>query len=131
MRAKLGDQPALGRSTTAVGRAAEDLAATWLLDRGLTIVGRNVRVGALEIDLVARDGDAVVVVEVRARGRGAWQGPLHSLSARKRELLRRAGEALWQRDYAADQAIRTLRFDVVGVDLSTEPPTVEHVRAAL
>ncbi len=121
----------MGRSTTAVGRAAEDLVATWLLDRGLTVVGRNVRVGALEIDLVARDGDAVVIVEVRARGRGAWHGPLHSVSPRKRELLRRAGEALWQRDYASDRTVRTLRFDLVGVDLSTKPPTVEHIRAGL
>ena len=49
------------------GRDAEALAAERLLANGFEILWRNLRIGAFEIDLVAKKGDLVVVVEVRAR----------------------------------------------------------------
>ena len=97
----------------------------------MTILDRNLRVGAAELDIVACEGRAVVVVEVRMRGAGAFTGPLGSVDAAKRERLRRAGERLWQTRYAADAGVDTLRFDVIAVTSTPERPlAIEWVRAA-
>ena len=65
-----------------VGQNAEDAAAGYFEREGLTIVGRNLRVSRLEIDLIVRDGPVIAVVEVRSRGRGSWVGPLTSVDSK-------------------------------------------------
>ena len=78
------------------GRRAEEAAAAFAISSGMIVVARNVRVGRLEIDLVAIDDDCVVVIEVRTRGPGSWVGPLTSVDWRKRARLRAAGTSLWR-----------------------------------
>ena len=94
------------------------------------MVARNIRVGRLELDLVAYDKDVVVVIEVRTRGPGSWVGPLTSVDWRKRARLRAAGESLWRTHYKQDVRLLRMRFDLMAVDLTGEAPRVEHVRAA-
>jgi putative endonuclease len=97
----------------------------------MNIVGRNVRVGHLEIDLVARESDAMVVVEVRTRGPGAWLGALHSVGFDKRERIRRAATILWLRRWTHLRGVKRVRFDAAAVDLSEGgAPRVLYVRAA-
>lgn len=98
----------------------------------MELLDRNVRVGRLEVDLVLRDGPAVVVVEVRSRGPGSWQRALESIDRAKRARLRRAGRRLWASRYQHVAGVERLRFDVVAVDLDTraDQPAVEHVKAA-
>ena len=100
------------------GRAGEDAAVALLEARGYRIVGRNVRLPGGEIDVIARDGDTVVFVEVKARGNAAFGTAVHAVDARKRAVLR-ATAADWLQ-IAAPRA--HARFDVV---------TVEHGRATL
>ena len=69
------------------GRAAEDLAERHLRERGLAIVGRNVRSRHGEIDLVARDGATVVFVEVRLRRPGRFGDAADSITTAKRARL--------------------------------------------
>jgi putative endonuclease len=87
-------------------------------------------VGRLEIDLVARRGAVIAVVEVRTRGATAWTTPFGSVDRKKQLRLRRAGERLWQRRYKHDPSVERLRFDVASVRLDTEPPSVEYAIAA-
>src|SRR5215217_6186020 len=54
------------------GRAAERAVARYLAERGFQILAVNLRLQYLELDVVARLEDLVVVVEVRTRGHGAW-----------------------------------------------------------
>lgn len=112
------------------GRRAEEVAAAFAVSLGMVVVARNVRVGRLEIDLIAIDGEAVVVIEVRTRGPGSWVGPLSSVDWRKRARLRAAGEALWRTRYKQDSRLARMRFDLMAVDLTGSTPKVEHVRAA-
>ncbi len=56
-------------SSTARGRAAESIAAGYLELAGYSVLGRNLRFGALEVDVLARRGNVLVVVEVRYRRR--------------------------------------------------------------
>ena len=88
------------------------------------------RIGELEIDIVARKGPVVAVVEVRSRGRTALSSPFGSVGRTKQLRLRRAGERLWQRRYRRDASVERLRFDVAGVNLDSDPVTIEYVIAA-
>ncbi|MRG93267.1 YraN family protein [Polyangium spumosum] len=98
---------------------------------GNTILGRNVRVGRAEIDLLVRDGAVIVVVEVRTRGPRSYQRALDSIDARKRARLRLAGQRLWISKFARDEAIERMRFDAVAVVFTPEgEPLVEHIKAA-
>ena len=94
------------------GRAGEDAAAALLEANGYRIVARNVRVPGGEIDIIARDGDVVVFVEVKARAGASFGGALRAVDARKRATLR-ACAADWLQ-IAAPRA--RARFDVVTFD---------------
>jgi len=69
------------------GRLAEDRAAEYLRQHGLTILARNWRCRFGEIDLIARDGTTLVFVEVRARSSRSHGGAAESISAAKRRKL--------------------------------------------
>jgi putative endonuclease len=113
-----------------LGTRAENLVATWLAAHGYAIVARNLRLGELEIDVVARRGPVIAVVEVRTRGAGAFTSSFGSIDAGKRLRIRRAGERLWQRRYRHDRSVERLRFDVASVNLAAKPPSIEYVIAA-
>jgi putative endonuclease len=97
------------------GRAAEAAVASDLARRGLAILATNLRLGRLELDVVARDRDTIVVVEVRHRGLGAWQTGLASIAPAKARRVRAAGERLWRERFLRDASVNRMRFDVAVV----------------
>ena len=100
-----------------------------MIARGFAIEGPNVRVGRLEIDLVATKGDLVIVVEVRVRGAGSFQSALASVDRKKQERLVRAARTLYRDRYDA-RGMR-LRFDVVAIDEDADGAVViTHVEGA-
>jgi putative endonuclease len=110
-----------------IGRRGEAVAEEFLRALRYTIVARNYRCRAGEIDLVALDGPVVVFVEVRSR-RGTRTGtPLESVDGRKRAQVARVAEQFVAARRWYD---RDARFDVIGVRFDTDPPAVEHVRGA-
>ncbi|MCC6667139.1 MAG: YraN family protein [Polyangiaceae bacterium] len=86
--------------------------------------------GRLELDVVARQGSLVVVVEVRARGAGAWTTGLSSIDAAKRQRVRRAGQRLWRDRYKNDASVDRMRFDAASVTWESGEPVIEYVVAA-
>jgi len=112
-----------------LGRVAEDAAAAWLAGLGLEIVARNVRFSLGEIDLVCRDRDAYVFVEVKAR-RAAWGDPASAAVTRgkQRRLVQLAHAYLKWKGLRE----RRCRFDVVSVTLGTDgsPSGIRHLPAA-
>jgi putative endonuclease len=114
-----------------LGRRAEEAAASFLEDGGFVVLGRNVRVGRLEIDLVVREGPVVAIVEVRTRSEGAWVRAMDTLDWRKKARLRSAGTALWRSRFKQDATLERMRFDVIGVSFDERgQATCEHVKAA-
>jgi putative endonuclease len=99
------------------GAAAEGLAARFLAAHGLTIVQRNYRCRGGEIDLIVRDGETLVFVEVRLRRNRAFGTAAESITAAKRRRLRLAA-----RHYLARLGREPpCRFDAVLLDaLATE-----------
>lgn len=115
-------------ATAAAGARGEQAAADFLAARqGFAIVTRNwhrPRDRRDEIDLVCRDGEVLVFVEVKARAEGALVSGFQAVDERKRRALRRAVHAYLA---ALAHAPRTFRFDVVEVTLSPRlPPQVMH-----
>lgn len=94
------------------GADAEELAAQHLKRQGLSLLARNWRCRHGEIDLIMRDGAALVFVEVRARQRADYGGAAESITAAKRGRLQRSAEA-----YLAQTPHRgPCRFDAVLID---------------
>jgi putative endonuclease len=101
-------------ATTPKGRAGEEEAARFLEARGLEVVARNVRAGGGEIDLVARDGRAVVFVEVKWRRDASRGTPAEAVTPAKRKRLLAAARAWLAGNPAAGS--RDVRFDVVAIE---------------
>lgn len=95
--APAGDERAGGDPRAALGRAGEEAAATLLHARGMRILARNWRSGPLELDLVCREGDTLVFVEVKTRGPGSLGSALEAVGPRKRQSLIRAHGPGWPR----------------------------------
>ncbi len=95
------------------GAEAESRALAWLKARGLKFVARNVRYRYGEIDLVMREGDTLVFVEVRYRSRSDYGGALESVNAAKRARIERAVRLYVAATPGADG--RALRIDVVAI----------------
>jgi putative endonuclease len=109
------------------GRSGEDLAAEFLRRRGLEILHRNYRCRAGEIDIVARDGDTVVFVEVKERRTATHGTAVEAVTWRKRQRISRAA-----RVYAAVHGLSDapMRFDVLGIDWGADGPRVRHEAGA-
>ena len=98
----------------------------------MTIVATNLHVGRLELDVVAKDGDTIVVVEVRTRGASAWQTGMESIARAKAKRVRTAGEKLWRQKFLRDPSVNRMRFDVAIVTFDVAgAATIEYARAVL
>lgn len=113
------------------GDAAEELVTRLLLSRGYEILGRRVRLGRLEIDILARRGDVVSIVEVRGRRIDGYVTPLDSLVRDKRKKLGRAAKILWSKRFADDESVRLVRIDAAAVTWRDGAPEVELIEGAI
>ena len=114
--------------TSDLGPRGERIAAAYLAHAGLRVLDRNWRCREGELDIVARDGDALVFCEVKTRRGVGFGHPVEAVTPAKQRRLR----LLAQRWLAAhDHHAPDLRFDVVGVlVLGHEPAQVTHLRGA-
>jgi putative endonuclease len=117
------------RASDALGAYGERVAAAHLVDAGMAIVERNWRCDIGEIDIVARDGETLVVCEVKTRRGAEFGSPLEKVTPDKAQRLRRLA-ARW----IAQTGIHPLdvRIDIVAVVRSPRGAAqVEHVRGAV
>ena len=117
-------QPGSMAASHEFGRAAELLAAQYLIDRGYTILERNYRVSRKEIDLIARRDSVVAFVEVKARAGQQHGHPLEAITWSKRREIAWAAR-VWIAGNG--RANLTYRFDAVSILWRGERPVVEHI----
>ncbi|MFG2672473.1 MULTISPECIES: YraN family protein [unclassified Streptomyces] len=111
----------------ALGRYGEDLAARLLTEAGMSVLERNWRCRTGEIDIVALDGDALVICEVKTRRAGGFEHPMAAVTPAKADRLRRLAE-LWL-DRHGGSPPGGVRIDLVGVVLPRRgAPRAEHAR---
>ncbi|HVH99947.1 MAG TPA: YraN family protein [Enhygromyxa sp.] len=114
-------------STRVRGQHGEQQAADHLLRRGLEILARNVTAAGAELDLIARDGETIVFVEVRKRSDDRLGHPLETINAHKQSRIRRGAtgwliqQGLWERT--------PVRFDVVAI-VGDDVEAIEWLRDA-
>lgn len=114
------------RTKDALGAYGERVAAAHLVAAGMTVLERNWRCPLGEIDIVARDGDVLVICEVKTRSSVSFGHPLEAVSPRKAARLRRLA-AVWIRERQVHPP--GVRIDLVGVLRPRRGATsVDHVR---
>ncbi|MGZ7440591.1 YraN family protein [Paenibacillus sp. TH7-28] len=119
-----------GDDRKARGREAEQAANDYLTALGYTILKRNWRCRSGELDLIAKDGDTIVIVEVRSRSHraAAFGTPAESITPRKIKQVRDTAAVYF---HQTGQTLANVRFDVIAVTYSPgEQPKVEHIKNA-
>lgn len=110
----------------ASGRRGEDLAHRYLQRHGYIVVARNYRMasGKGEADIVAWDGEVLVIVEVKSRESDEYGPPERAIGPEKRAHMRRVA-----REFAArsETPWERVRFDIASV-LLTQPPQISLYR---
>jgi putative endonuclease len=118
----------LARHRRDLGAWGEDLAARYLQDRGLVLLGRNWRCREGELDLVFTDRIRVVFCEVKTRTGTEFGLPSETVTEEKAGRVRRAAQR-WLREFRIGWC--PVRYDVVTI--LAEPgtrPRVQHIEAA-
>ena len=112
----------------ALGAHGEELAAQFLRAAGMEIIDRNWRCRYGELDLIARDADVTVFVEVKTRSGLGFGRPTEAVTFRKRQRIRRLA-LLWLNEQPGPW--QRVRFDVVSVLLADDEcsPVIEHLKA--
>jgi putative endonuclease len=112
-----------------IGMDAENAACAYLELHGVTVLLRNYRRRNGELDVVARDGDVLAIVEVRTRSSEKFGGAAASVTARKQLRLLRAAQQLMQQ--RKDFTALKVRFDVIVVHQPSSPtPRIEWIKHA-
>jgi putative endonuclease len=104
------------------GRRGEAQAEKFLKKSGLKMVGRNVRVGHDELDLIARDGDTLIFVEVKTRKNEDFGRAAAAVTPAKRRKLSRAAIRFLKKRKLRPPYIR---FDIV--EVVGEEPEIRHI----
>jgi putative endonuclease len=124
MRALAGMQ---GDPRQSLGKMGETLACSELCRRGYAILARRHRTRYGEIDIIAREGDAIVFIEVKARRDVAFGGAGAAVTMwKQRRIVRMAS------DYLARHGLLEVpcRFDVVAIDFDEGRPRIEVYKHA-
>ena len=112
----------------ALGRRGEQIAAEYLQRRGLQILERNFRIRGGEIDLIAKEGETYVFVEVKARSGFAYGRGAEAVHAGKQQALLRTAQTYLYRNGLLEAPAR---FDVIELDFSGETPRLRYLQNVL
>lgn len=112
----------------ALGKYGEELATEYLRKQGMAILARNWRCDVGEIDIVARDGNVLVICEVKTRSRSDFGAPLEAITSAKADRLRRLA-ACWLRANRTPSV--EVRIDVVGIVGTGAQAELQHVKGVL
>jgi len=110
-----------------VGAWGEETAVRYMEKRGVEVIARNIRTPYGEIDIIARQGDVTIFVEVKTLTSSKNFFPEHNITPRKREHMLHAAE-----QYAAEHEIDHWQIDVIAIEgrAGTEP-IITHFENAL
>ena len=116
------------RKTT--GMIGEKLAADFLIKQGYKIVETNYRCKEGEVDIIAKDGDVLVFVEVRAKSGSTFGSPEESITTRKKEHLKNVA-ARYQETHDGLSLQWRIDFVAVELDRGGKPRRIEVIKNAV
>ena len=109
-----------------LGKKGEDIAAQYLSEKGYEILERNWRNRHKEIDIIAKDGNELVIVEVKARRSDEHGDPDLAVTRPKQTRLICAANAYI---FQNKLDINT-RFDIVSIVFKGDEPVIDHIQDA-
>lgn len=109
-----------------LGKAGEEMALRHIRSMGYSVLETNWRFGREEIDIIAKDGDMLVIIEVKTRATDWFGEPEFFVSKSKQRTLIRAAEAYIIKK---DLDVET-RFDIISVIITAAKKTVNHIEDA-
>ena len=114
--------------TQQTGIKGEQLAANFLLEQGYELVQLNWRHKHLEVDIIAKNNDVLVFVEVKTRSTNAFGEPEQWVDSKKQKRLIRAANAFVNKH----QRIEEVRFDIIAIiiDPNLTAPQITHFEDA-
>ncbi|WP_224485113.1 YraN family protein [Robertkochia aurantiaca] len=108
------------------GKLAESLACDLVIQKGYTVLERNYRFDRAEADIIARDGDRLVCIEVKARSRLKYGLPQEAVTRSKiRQLVKVMHHFVTERDIKQE-----VRFDIIAVSGKGKTLEIEHIEDA-
>lgn len=109
-----------------LGKKGEEIAIQYLTDKGYEILERNWRNRHKEIDIIAKDGEELVIVEVKTRQSDDYGDPFISVSLQKQTRLIYAANAyIFSKNLDCDT-----RFDIISIVFNNGHPEIEHIEDA-
>ncbi len=110
-----------------LGRLGEEMAVEYLREKGYGVLERNWKLGDLEVDIIARVGETIVLVEVKTRSSDWMQRPEEAVDRRRRDRLCRAANAYvkgkrWNGD---------VRIDIIAIVLNERRKEINHIEDAV
>ncbi len=115
------------RKAETTGRMGEMLAREWLEEQGFLVIETNWRVGRAEVDLIVKEKDMLVFVEVKTRSSIAFGEPESFLSAGQQKRLIQAAAAYMQ----ANEYEGEVRFDIISIYWPLQgKPVLKHLEDA-
>lgn len=107
---------------------AEEVARQYLIGLGYPILAENYHMRGAELDLIAKDGDTLVFVEVRQRSSSHFGSPAESIRPAKMQRLRKAALHYTTSCYGRDDLL--MRFDAILLEGSQDKYQLEHLKNA-
>ena len=108
------------------GKQGEEIAVKYLMDKGYEILERNWRNRHKEIDIIAKDGEELVIVEVKTRKNNNYGEPDLAVTRQKQHLLIYAANAyIFRNNLDLDT-----RFDIVSIVFNDGNPVIDHIKDA-
>lgn len=109
-----------------LGKEGEELAVRFLKRKGYGVLEKNYRTPFGEIDIIARDGDSLVFIEVKARRDDTFGSPFEAVNSRKREKIRKVALSYMKKLRKEVPA----RFDVLSIRYENGERKIDHIRDA-
>ena len=117
----------MSRRQINLGKTGEEIATDYLRKRGLKIIARNFRDKFGEIDIIARDRDTYVFVEVKTRRSSHFGTPEEAVTTQKQRQVIRVAKAFLFKHQLHDVPTR---FDVVAILMTSGNPSINHLVSA-
>lgn len=108
-----------------LGKWGEDIATSYLEDKGYQIIERDWKSGRIDLDIIAREGNTLVIVEVKTRRNRLFGDPEEAVDYRKRQSLRLAINHYVK----SHPRSRQVRFDIISiVGVIGSEPEIDHIK---
>jgi putative endonuclease len=108
------------------GERGEELAVSFLKEKGYKILERNWRYGQKEIDIIAQKNNQLIIVEVKTRSGTMWEQPFQAVNRRKQKMVVEAADAYVNKKNRDTE----VRFDVISVVIEKKKTEIEHIENA-